>query len=49
MKNDYLDCRELIDQIELHKLPEAWIAPPKFGSYASWCVTEPSWCASAPA
>src|SRR2546426_9762744 len=24
VKNDYLDCRELIDRMRLHKLPEAW-------------------------
>ena len=29
VKNDYLDCRELIDRMRLHKLPEAWIAPPE--------------------
>lgn len=27
VKNDYRDCRELIDRMRLHKLPEAWIAP----------------------
>ncbi len=27
VKNDYKDCRELIDRMRLHKLPEAWIAP----------------------
>ena len=29
VKNDDLDCRELIDRMRLHKLPEAWIAPPE--------------------
>ena len=29
VKNDYLDCRELIDRMRLNKLPEAWIAPPE--------------------
>ena len=29
VKNDYRDCRELIDRMRLHKLPEAWIAPPE--------------------
>jgi transposase len=29
VKNDYLDCRELIDRMRLRKLPEAWIAPPE--------------------
>ena len=29
VKNDYRDCRELIDCMRLHKLPEAWIAPPE--------------------
>jgi len=29
VKNDYKDCRELIDRMRLHKLPEAWIAPPQ--------------------
>jgi transposase len=29
VKNDYLDCPELIDRMRLHKLPEAWIAPPE--------------------
>ena len=29
VKTDYLDCRELIDRMRLHKLPEAWIAPPE--------------------
>jgi transposase len=29
VKNDYKDCRELIDRMRLHKLPEAWIAPPE--------------------
>jgi len=27
VKNDYLDCCELIDRMRLRKLPEAWIAP----------------------
>ena len=27
VKHDYLDCRELIDRMRLHKLPGAWIAP----------------------
>jgi transposase len=26
VKNDYRDCRELIDRMRLHKLPEAWIS-----------------------
>jgi transposase len=29
VKNDYKDCRELLDRMELGKLPEAWIAPPQ--------------------
>src|SRR6266568_7510054 len=29
VKNDYLDCRELVDRLRLGKLPEAWIAPPE--------------------
>jgi transposase len=29
VKNDYKDCRELIDRMRLGKLPEAWIAPPE--------------------
>jgi len=29
VKNDYRDCRELVDRLRLHKLPEAWIAPPE--------------------
>jgi transposase len=29
VKNDYKDCRELIDRMRLNKLPEAWIAPPQ--------------------
>jgi transposase len=29
VKNDYKDCRELTDRMRLHKLPEAWIAPPE--------------------
>lgn len=28
MKNDYRDCKELLDRMRLHKLPQAWIAPP---------------------
>ncbi len=28
VKNDYRDCKELLDRLRLHKLPEAWIAPP---------------------
>jgi transposase len=28
VKNDYKDCKELLDRMRLHKLPEAWIAPP---------------------
>jgi len=27
VKNDYRDCRELLDRLHLGKLPEAWIAP----------------------
>jgi hypothetical protein len=27
VKNDYLDCRELLDRMHLGKLPEAWISP----------------------
>ena len=27
VKNDYLDCREILDRMHLGKLPEAWIAP----------------------
>jgi transposase len=27
VKNDYKDCKELLDRMRLHKLPEAWIAP----------------------
>jgi len=27
VKNDYLDCRELLDRMRIGKLPEAWIAP----------------------
>jgi transposase len=29
VKNDYRDCKELLDRMRLHKLPEAWIAPPR--------------------
>jgi transposase len=29
VKNDYRDCRELVDRMRLGKLPEAWIAPPE--------------------
>ena len=28
VKNDYRDCCDLLDRLRLHKLPEAWIAPP---------------------
>jgi transposase len=28
VKNDYRDCKDLITRMRLHKLPEAWIAPP---------------------
>jgi transposase len=28
VKNDYRDCKELLDRMRLHKLPEAWVAPP---------------------
>ncbi len=28
VKNDYRDCKDLIERMRLHKLPEAWIAPP---------------------
>ncbi len=28
VKNDYRDCKELLDRMRLHTLPEAWIAPP---------------------
>lgn len=28
VKNDYRDCKELLDRMRLNKLPEAWIAPP---------------------
>jgi transposase len=28
VKNDYRDCKELLDRMRLHKLPESWIAPP---------------------
>ena len=28
VKNDYRDCCDLLDRMRLHKLPEAWIAPP---------------------
>ena len=27
VKNDYRDCKDLLDRMRLHKLPEAWIAP----------------------
>ena len=30
VKNDYLDCRELITRMRINKLPEAWIAPPEW-------------------
>lgn len=29
VKNDYLDCKELLDRMRFGKLPEAWIAPPE--------------------
>jgi len=29
VKNDYRDCKELLDRLQLNKLPEAWIAPPE--------------------
>jgi transposase len=29
VKNDYRDCCDLLDRLRLHKLPEAWIAPPE--------------------
>jgi len=29
VKNDYRDCRELLDRLRLGVLPEAWIAPPE--------------------
>jgi len=29
VKNDYRDCRELLDRLRLGILPEAWIAPPE--------------------
>ena len=28
VKNDYRDCKDLLARMRLHKLPEAWIAPP---------------------
>jgi transposase len=28
VKNDYRDCRELLDRMHLGKLPESWISPP---------------------
>jgi transposase len=28
VKNDYRDCCDLLDQMRVGKLPEAWIAPP---------------------
>jgi transposase len=28
VKNDYRDCKDLLERMRLHKLPEAWIAPP---------------------
>jgi transposase len=28
VKNDYLDCKDLLDRLHLGRLPEAWIAPP---------------------
>jgi transposase len=29
VKNDYRDCCDLLERMRLHKLPEAWIAPPQ--------------------
>jgi transposase len=29
VKNDYRDCRELLERMRLGKLPESWIAPPE--------------------
>jgi transposase len=29
VKNDYRDCRELLERLRLGKLPEAWMAPPE--------------------
>ncbi|HEX2063565.1 MAG TPA: transposase [Acidimicrobiales bacterium] len=29
VKNDYRDCKDLLERLRLHKLPEAWIAPPE--------------------
>jgi transposase len=28
VKNDYRDCRDLLDRLRIGRLPEAWIAPP---------------------
>jgi len=28
VKNDYLDCKDLLDRLHRGRLPEAWIAPP---------------------
>ncbi len=29
VKNDYRDCKDLLERLRLHKLPEAWISPPE--------------------
>ena len=36
VKNDERDATDLADLLRMGRLPEAWIAPPLPGSYASW-------------
>ena len=47
VKNDVNDATDLADMLRLNRLAEAWIAPPRCGSCASWCVIERSSCSSA--
>lgn len=42
VKNDIRHAADLADLLRIGRLPEAWIAPPRFVSCANSCATGPS-------
>ena len=48
VKNDERDAADLAGLLRMGRLPEAWVAPRRCGSFANWSATGPSWSSFAP-
>ena len=43
VKNDEIDATDLGDRLRMHRLPEAWVAPPEVREYESSSATGRNW------